>query len=153
MRSLVVYESRYGNTARIAREIAAGLEADGPVRLVEASDPTALDVAAIDLLVVGGPTEGHGVSRTLRARLSRVPPGGFAGVAAAAFDTRVTWPAFLAGSAAKGLAKTVEQLGAQLVAPPESFLVTGGKADSLVAGEPERARSWAAQLRPVAAAG
>jgi flavodoxin len=152
MRSLVVYESRYGNTARIAREIATGLEADGPVRLVEASDPGAFEVAEVDLLVVGGPTEGHGVSQTLRARLSRVPPGGLDGVAAAAFDTRVTWPAFLAGSAAKGLGKTLRRLGARVVAPPESFLVSGGKANSLIEGEPARAAMWAARLCSVATA-
>jgi flavodoxin len=147
MGSLVVYESRYGNTAEVARAIAAALEADGPVRLVEAADQAAFDLAGVDLLVVGGPTEGHGVSQTLRARLDHVPPDALAGVAAAAFDTRLNWPAFLSGSAAKGLARSLDRLGARLVAPPESFLVTGGKPSRLVAGEAERARAWASRLR------
>jgi flavodoxin len=102
MNVIVVYESRYGNTGRVARDIAARLAAAGPVRLVEASDDTAFDVKAADLLVVGGPTEGHGVSPTLRKRLEDLPPDALAGVAAAAFDTRLTWPAFLSGSAARG---------------------------------------------------
>jgi flavodoxin len=152
MSSLVVYESRYGNTAQVARAIAAALEADGPVRLVEAADPSAFDVVGVDLLVVGGPTEGHGVSQSMRARLDRVRPDALGGVAAAAFDTRVNWPAFLSGSAAKGLAKTLQRLGARLVASPESFVVTGGKPDCLVAGEPERARAWASRLGAAAAA-
>jgi len=147
MTSAVVYESRYGNTARVARAIAAALEAGGPVRVVEAADPAAFDVAGVDLLVLGGPTEGHGVSETLRARLAQLPPAALAGVAAAAFDTRVNWPGFLMGSAAKGLAKTLERLGARLIAPPESFLVKGGKPDRLVDGEAERAGAWASRLR------
>jgi flavodoxin len=146
VKSLVVYESRYGNTAQIARAIAAALEAAGAARLVEAADPAAFEVAGIDLLVVGGPTEGHGVSQTLRARLDGLPPDALAGVAAAAFDTRMKWPALLSGSAAKGIAKALERVGARPAAPPESFLVTGGKPDCLVAGEPERARAWASRL-------
>lgn len=127
MQSTVVYESRYGNTERIARAIAAGLEAAGPVRLVEAAEETAFDVGGVDLLVVGGPTEGHGPSVTLRARLSQLPPDTLKAVAAATFDTRLTWPAFLAGSAAEVLAQTLRQRGARLVAEPESFLVKGMK--------------------------
>ena len=147
MNASVIYESRHGNTAQIARAIATGLEAAGPIRLVEASDPTAFDVAGIDLLVVGGPTEGHGVSPTLRARLKELPPDTLRNVALAAFDTRLTWPAFLAGSAAPGIARILQQKGATSIVPPESFLVTGMKDVHLVAGELERATAWAEKIR------
>ena len=146
MKSTVVYESRYGNTERIAGAIANSLEAFGPVRLVEAADETAFDVDDVDLIVVGGPTEGHGASVSLRARLLQVPPGALWGVDAATFDTRLTWPAFLAGSAAKGLAQILRQQGARMVAEPESFLVKGTREPHLVDGECERAGTWAAKL-------
>lgn len=149
MNALVVYESRYGNTAEVARAIAAALEAHGSARLVEAADPTAFDVGGVDLLVVGGPTEGHGVSKTLRARLAGLPPDALVGVVAAAFDTRLTWPAFLAGSAAKGVAKMLRRLGAQVVVPPQSFLVTGAEPHGVAGGEIERARAWAGHLTGV----
>ena len=101
MKSRVVYETRYGNTLRIARAIAARLEGAGPVRVVDATDPGAFALDGADLIVVGGPTEGHGVSQTLRERLAEVPSRGLAGIMAAAFDTRLDWPAFLAGSRPK----------------------------------------------------
>jgi flavodoxin len=147
MKSIVVYESRYGNTARIAQAIATGLEAAGPVRVVEVSDATAFDIAGVDLLVVGGPTEGHGLSLTLRERLKQVPPEMLRDFRAAAFDTRLTWPAFLAGSAAHGIAQILQQKGAKLLVPPESFLVTGMKDVHLVDGEIERAGAWAERIR------
>ncbi|HEX5414833.1 MAG TPA: flavodoxin family protein [Chloroflexota bacterium] len=146
MKSTVVYESHHGNTARIARAIAHGLEAAGPVRLAEASDPTAFEVAGVDLLVVGGPTEGHGVSQTLRPILNALPPNALKGASLATFDTRLTWPAFLAGSAAHGIAKILQAKGARLVIAPESFLVTGMKEVHLVEGEVERVGGWAERL-------
>ena len=147
MNASVIYESRHGNTAQIARAIATGLEGTGIVRLVEATDPTAFEVAGIDLLVVGGPTEGHGVSATLRTRLKDLLPDALRNVALAAFDTRLTWPAFLAGSAAPGIARILQQKGAMLIVPPESFLVNGMKDVHLVAGEIERAAAWAEKIR------
>jgi flavodoxin len=143
MKSTVVYESRYGNTARIARAIAARLEAAGPVHLVEAADAGAFDLDGVDFLVVGGPTEGHGVSPTLRQRLAQVPSGAFAGIMAAAFHTRLDWPTVLAGSAAKGIADALRQKGAELGASPESFLGTGLNEFHLRDGELERAGAWA----------
>jgi flavodoxin len=153
MNSTVVYESRYGNTARIARAIATRLEMAGPARFVEAADATAFAVAGVDLLVVGGPTEGHGVTPTLRGRLEQLPDDALKGVAAAAFDTRLNWPAFLTGSAAKGIARMLEEKGARLIAPPEGFVVKGMKEAHLLGGEVERAEAWAGTLRTEAAVG
>jgi flavodoxin len=147
MNSTVVYESRYGNTARIAQAIATSLEAAGPVRLVEATDATAFAVAGVDLLVVGGPTEGHGVSPTLRGRLEQLPPDALKDVIVAAFDTRLTWPAILAGASAPGIARILQRKGARLIVPPESFLVTGTKNVHLCDGEIERAGAWAERIR------
>lgn len=152
MKSTVVYESHHGNTARIARAIAHSLEAAGPVRLVEASDTTAFDVAGADLLVVGGPTEGHGVSRTLRPTLDGLAPDALGTVSLATFDTRLTWPAFLAGSAAHGIARILQKKGAHLVVAPESFLVTSMKDVHLIEGEVERAGVWAERLMAETAA-
>ena len=152
MKSLVVYESRYGNTAEVARAIAAALEASGPVRVVEAAEPSAFDLLGVDLFVLGGPTEGHGVSHTLRDRVQALPDGALQGIAAATFDTRVNWPEFMMGSAAKGLAKALERLGAELVVPPESFLVRNCKPPELVPHELARTAEWATHLRATAEA-
>lgn len=146
MQSLVIYDSRFGNTERIAQGIAERLKGSGPVRLLKAADAPTLDVHGIELLVVGGPTEGHGISPTLRSLLSTVSSGALWGVAAASFDTRLSWPTVLSGSAARRIAKILQTKGAHLVAPPESFIVDAARESSLRAGEFERAGAWAAKI-------
>src|SRR5690242_12369329 len=63
MRAVVVYESMYGNTHRIADAIGAGLEAAFDVRVVPVSHAEPELIADVDLVVVGGPTHVHGMSR------------------------------------------------------------------------------------------
>ena len=145
MNTLVVYDSQYGNTEQIARAVATRLETLGPVHLLFVREPTAIDLAGIDLLVVGGPTQGHGASPQLRGWVEALPDPALQGKPTATFDTRLRWPAFLAGSAARAVAKTLERQGARLVTPPESFLVAGGEGP-LAEGELDRAGRWATAL-------
>src|SRR3954451_22153506 len=64
LRALVVYESMFGNTEKIAGAITHGLQLEGvDCGLVEArSAPTGLP-ADLDLLVVGGPPHAFSMSR------------------------------------------------------------------------------------------
>ena len=128
MRSLVIYESMYGNTHAIADGIADGLRAHGEVSVVPASQATDELVAAADLVVVGGPTHVHGMTRARSrsgAREEAAKPGSVltldkdadgpgvrdwldglahgADHAAAAFDTRVNGPSLLTGRASSGI--------------------------------------------------
>lgn len=165
MKALVVYESLYGNTAAIGEAIAGslrthGLEVDArPVTKIPATD-----TAEFDLIVVGGPTHAHGMSRPstrksgagdekntfaeptvepgLRDWLGSVPAG--AGRYAAAFDTRFDRSALLTGSAGKGIARRLEQLDFHLVVEPESFFVTGQ--NRLAEGQLEHASAWGTSL-------
>lgn len=150
MNALVVYDSQYGNTERVARAIASQLGSLGAVRLVAVAADAGSDLAGVDLLVVGGPTQGHGARPPLRAWVESLPGAALRGVAAAAFDTRLRWPVFLSGSTARTVAKQLQRGGARLVVPPESFLVAG-REGPLVAGEVERASSWAKTLAASAA--
>jgi len=63
----------------------------------------------------------------------------------ATFDTRFEKPAFLTGSAAKGIAKRLARHGFELVAT-ESFFVQGTDGP-LKDGELDRAAEWAEGLR------
>jgi len=165
MKALVVYESLYGNTAAIGEAIAASLRSHGlEVEAGSTSRISPAETAGFDLLVVGGPTHAHGMSKKqtrkaaiedkkntyaeataepgLREWLTDLPPG--AGRLAAAFDTRIDKAAFLTGSAAKGVARLLEGNAYVLVVPPECFLVTAQ--NSLRDGELEHADEWGAAL-------
>jgi hypothetical protein len=63
---------------------------------------------------------------------------------AAAFDTRMQGPAALTGRASKGIGRALRHHGYELVADPESFIVT--KQNVLEPGEEDRARLWGAGL-------
>jgi hypothetical protein len=169
MHTLVVYESIYGNTHQVADAIARGLQPAGEVRVVPVGEASDDLVAWADVVVVGGPTHIHGMTRpssrhsaveraaTAGGAVTLDPSAGGPGVRdwldalgkihgkrAAAFDTRATGPAFLTGAASGGIAGKLRGHGFAVVAKPESFLVDKG--GHLVAGETERATSWGAAV-------
>jgi hypothetical protein len=166
MKAVVVYESMYGNTHLIADAIGRGLAGSGEVVVVPVAEAPPALVTDADLLVVGGPTHVHGMSRPssrkaaveqatdsnpidpaapgagVREWLETVPP--LTG-SAAAFDTRAgVAPALVTGRASKGIARQLHQHGFRQVVEPESFLVD--KENHLQAGEEERAEAWGARL-------
>jgi flavodoxin len=142
MKSVVIYDSQYGNTRHLAEVIAAELEVAGNVEVQNARTGRLGLPSDLELLVVGGPTQAHGVTHPVRAQLDTLAPHRLDGLAAATFDTRARGPRFLTGAASQGIAKRLEQKGARLVLEPESFLVEGTQGP-LVEGELERARAWA----------
>lgn len=152
---LVVVESCFGNTARVAEAIADGLRSAGAsVELTDAV--TAPAPSGVDLLLVGAPTHNRGLP-TVKSRAQAVERGGHSvesgigewlsglpkqsGLRAVAFDTVVS-RGFFAGSAAKRIERRLRRLGVD-VHGQESFLVQGQPAH-LVEGEAERAQAWGA---------
>jgi hypothetical protein len=169
MKAVVIYESMYGNTHAIATAIADGLRpAVDEVTVVAAHDADGATVQGADLVVVGGPTHVHGMSRPstrkaaveaaekpgsdLEVEADAMGPGirewlgGLSDRAgrAAAFDTRIDAPAALTGRASKGIARRLRAKGYTIVADPHSFLVT--KESHLEPHEEDSAREWGAGL-------
>jgi len=134
MKALVVYDSTYGNTEKIAQAISEAI--GGQVRLVGKVDPA--DLKGFGLLMVGSPTHGgfptEGVHGLLQVSLA------LEGVNVAAFDTRTKTTIF--GYAAPKIARNLEKNGGNLLAPPEGFFVLGIQGP-LMNGELERAATWA----------
>jgi flavorubredoxin len=62
MKTVVVYESMFGNTKTIAEAIAEGLGGAGQVVLGSVDDLSPDQVGDARLLVAGGPTHGHGMA-------------------------------------------------------------------------------------------
>ena len=86
MRTVVIYESVFGNSRQIAEAIAAGIRVSQPgsaVACVPVTTATAELVSGADLLIAGGPTHMRGMSSRMTRRKgaegeqqrSPVPPG------------------------------------------------------------------------------
>ncbi len=166
MSALVVYESMFGNTRDVALAVAAGLGTRMPADAVEVADAPRTIAGDVDLLVIGGPTHAFGLSRPgtresaaaqagdrlvsrgggLREWLDVVSGSG----PAAAFDTRVRTPR-VPGSAARAAERRLGRLGFEIVAPAETFWVSGTPGP-LLDGELGRARAWGERLGGRAAA-
>lgn len=73
MRSVVYYASRSGNTRRVAEAIAEGLRHAGEAEVLSVGGGPAGISDGIDLMVVGGPTEAHGVTQPMVEFLDRMP--------------------------------------------------------------------------------
>lgn len=149
MNSTVLYGSRHGNTQRVAEAIAGVPRARGEVGLLAVEEAAEHLSSGMDLLVVGGPTEGHGMTPAVAECLDRLALAGLHGVTAAAFDTRLRWPRWLSGSAASDIATRLRQAGANVLEPEGSFLVTM-RGPALRPGELERAEAWAACITTAA---
>ena len=63
MKVVIVYESMYGNTHHVASAIGVGFHGVADVSVVAVEEASQQLVDASDLLVVGGPTHVHGMSR------------------------------------------------------------------------------------------
>jgi len=168
MRAVIVYESMFGNTHAIADAIGKGLEPMLEVVVVPLAEAGRERLGDADLLVVGGPTHFHGMSRTRTrkwaAATAQKPkndlvldrdahgPGvrdwltsfGQGHTKVAAFDTRFNGPAVLRGRASRVISRKLRHHGFEVVAKPESFFVT--LKQHLEPGEEARAQEWGKRL-------
>ncbi len=124
MKATVVYDSKFGNTEKIARALALGLRDGGVETDCVRFDQVPLDkVRASDLVAIGGPTQNRKVSRLLDQWLQVLSSSDVAGKRGFAFDTR--YKSRFAGSAAKGIEARLQQLGMKVVLPCASAIVDG----------------------------
>ncbi|CAN5423797.1 flavodoxin family protein [soil metagenome] len=171
MHIVIVYESVYGNTHLIAEAIGDGLRPLHEVAVVPVGHATQQLIDDADLVVVGGPTHVHAMSRDrtreagvqaahepgtllsldpdaegpgLRAWFDSIRSGK---TRAAAFDTRTDLPSVVTGRASKGISRALVRRGFCEVAEPVSFLVT--KRNTLAAGQQASARLWGAKLSSI----
>ena len=165
VRGLVVYESMFGNTERIARAIRDGLRQSVEAEIVPAYRAPTVIPADVGLLVVGGPTHAFSMSRVstrrdavkqgdvvmpvevgIREWLGALAADASSGrLEVATFDTRIAKVRRLPGSAARSAAKLLRKLGFRLISPSASFFVDESTGP-IREVEIERARRWGEQL-------
>lgn len=137
MKTLVIYDSKYGNTERIAQ--AVGEAIGGQVLRVSEVNPA--DLKGFDLLIIGSPTHGGFPAEGIDGLLKQSPD--LEGINVATFDTRTKRTIF--GYAAPKIARRLKKRNGNLLAPPEGFFVQGMEGP-LKEGEIERATGWAKEI-------
>ena len=143
MKALVVYDSQYGNTEKIARAIGDALP---EARVLHASEAGPQDLETVDLLIVGSPTHGGRPMGAVQTFLMKAPATAIKGINVAAFDTRfASIFAKIFGYAAGRIANPLKKKGGNLIVAPERIYVAGTKGP-LKEGELERAASWAGEI-------
>lgn len=154
MKALVVYDSVFGNTEKIAQAMGAVLLQHGDAEVVRVTQVSAGRLQGLDLLLVGSPTHQFKMTPATQEFLNSLAAGALNGVQVAGFDTRVVMGPALSvilrffikifGYAAEPIAKQLLAKGGRQALPPEGFIVTG-REGPLKDGETERAAAWAEQ--------
>lgn len=145
MNTLVLYESQYGNTQKVAELVGKALEAHGPVRVTSIVNYQPALLIDVDLLVIGAPTQAHGMTVPMKEFVDRLEAR-TDGLPVAIFDTRVKGPMLLWGSAARAIASRLAEKGFREIGGPENFIVSFTRPPQLASGEEEHASAWATKL-------
>lgn len=160
MKAVVVYESLWGNTAAVARAIAAGIGAEAEVGATD--EISADEAASADLVVAGAPVLGFSLGGdSIRTAIARDEAGApqppdlahpslrswleslpSCDGRCAAFETRIWWsPRGATGDIERGFARA----GLRSVSKARKFVVED-KYGPLRSGELERAETWGREL-------
>ena len=154
MKIMIIYDSVFGNTEKIAKSLGVSLGAQ-EVKVIRISNVKPDQLTGVQLLVIGSPTRGFRPTKPITDFLKKIPSNTLKGVKVAAFDTRITidekvpfilrFLSNIFGYAAKPIADKLAEKGGELIVPPEGFIVKGSEGP-LKEGELERAAEWAKQI-------
>jgi flavodoxin I len=144
MKALVIYDSMYGNTEQLAKEIGGALGTG--TKVVKVKDARAEDVASSHLVIIGSPTQGGRQTPAIKAFVDGLPADALKDKRFAAFDTRFKNVfAKIFGYAAPRIESAIRAKGGNTTAQPQGFFVKGTKGP-LLDGELERAATWAKSI-------
>jgi len=146
MNALIVYDSQFGNTERVAQRIASTLSEFGHAEAVRVGNIYPGELKGKDMLILGCPTQGMRQTPAMQSYIAHIPRASLNCLSIACFDTRFRG-GFWMLSAAPAMAKQLHLRGVELLVQPESFYVKAMRKEGpLLAGEIERAASWAHML-------
>ncbi len=152
MKTLIVYDSVFGNTEIIAKAIGESLSAQENVQVLKVSDIKLDQLVGVNLLIVGSPTRAFKPTKAIVDFLIKIPLNGLNGINVTAFDSRISTTDVnskvlngfvkIFGYAAKPIADKLVKKGGKLIIQPEGFYVKDSEGP-LKDGELERAAEWA----------
>ncbi|MBN2005605.1 MAG: flavodoxin family protein [Anaerolineae bacterium] len=151
MNTLIVYDSVFGNTEKVAQAIGGALGA----QVMRVGDVKPEHLSGLNALIVGSPTRAFSATPAVKQWLQSLAPKRLSGVKVAAFDTRMdvktvnspilTFFARIFGYAAEPMASRLVKKGGTQATAPAGFIVMASEGP-LKDGELERAAEWARQM-------
>jgi len=152
MKTLIVYDSEFGNTAKVAKEMGKTWGKEALVKQV--GEVEKKDWQGLEKMIIGSPTQGGRPTEAVWKFLDQVLEEKGKKIKIACFDTRLDKKRVgvglkllmkTIGYAAGKMAKKVEEKGVAW-GEAKGFLVEG-KEGPLKEGEMERARVWMEELK------
>lgn len=152
MKTLIVYDSLYSNTKKIAEAIGEAISEE--VKTLHVKDVNIADLVNYDLLIVGSPTHAGRPTEPIKMLLKNISNDLLKNKYIAAFDTRasslgqgwfVKMLINILGYAAIHIQKGLEKKGGQLAAAATGFMVKG-KEGPLEETEIKNARQWGREI-------
>ena len=121
--AIVIFDSKFGNTAKIAQSLASGLKMAGVETTCHSIDEVeSRSLADYDLIAVGAPTQAFSASRPMKDFLNSLEETSvLKGKRGFAFDTRID--SRFSGSASKFIEKKLAELGMEIVRDRQSAIV------------------------------
>lgn len=153
MKISVIYDSKFGNTQKIAETIKEILEKKNEVNVIRVTEAKIKDINSADLVVIGSPTHGGNVSEATKVLLNMIPKDSLKGKKVSAFDTSFALYGHnifkkgvikFFGYAAPKMANVFKKKGAEIISV-QTFFVMGMKGP-LKDDELDRVRNWAKSL-------
>ena len=125
-KALIIYDTKFGNTEKIAKALASGMNEQGiNAECIHVENVQMDTLHEYNLLAIGGPTHGFGMSKPIKEFFKTLEKIDLREKNGFAFDTKN--PPRYWGSAAKGIEKRLAKLGINIVRPRSSAFVKGLK--------------------------
>lgn len=151
MKTLLIFDSFFGNTETIARAIAKPFSSLDNFEIKRSNEVAPTDLSNYELIIAGSPTRGFNPTPDISNLLKAVGAKSLRNTKVATFDTRVALHTIKSGVlrkivntggyAAKPLTKRLCKKGARAIVEPEGFYVLDTEGP-LQEGELERAEQW-----------
>ena len=156
MKVLVIYDTFFSNTEKIAQAVGKGLGTDKEVSIVKVDAVNSEMLEGLDFLIIGSPTRAFSPTPASKTFIRKLAANQLNGVKVIAFDTRLPinektpgilrFLAGIFGYADKPLLDELKKKGGVQVVPSEGFMVTDSEGP-LAEGELERATEWGKAIR------
>lgn len=156
MKALIIYDSYFGNTEKIAKALPQSFSKNDTVAVSNVKDFTPKLLNNLDLLIVGSPTRAFSATEGITKFLKALPNDSLSGIKVASFDTRVNtkkvnnillnFLVSIFGYAAEPILKKLVKKGGEPILQPEGFFVEESEGP-LSQGEMERVKNWIENIK------